>query len=297
MTVADKIAKAIKGQPIGEDQITVTVSIGVAIFPQHGTTQAQLYKHADQALYAAKNSGRDRVLLFHPELDHTGHRIDRFAGLFDGDPARTQRNLKAVFDTIDLLRSAREPGEVLQGTLDNVCDLTRAQRAMLIIQDGEGGLRVVAARGHGGKQLDTAAAGDYSHSSVKRALEQRRSLCVLDTVGDDRLSTSSIDRLGLLTVMAVPLSVAGEPFGVLYADDTTANREFGDVDLAHFEMMAHQVALTLSANPQLYEAASGRSEERETTRLRAEVARLKAEMRDLLDQTRQFRVSPDLRRD
>jgi len=41
----------------------VTVSIGVAALPQHGTSQQQVLKAADAALYRAKKAGRDRVVL------------------------------------------------------------------------------------------------------------------------------------------------------------------------------------------------------------------------------------------
>lgn len=41
---------------------TVTVSIGVAAFPLHGNTWQAVLKTADQALYAAKHAGRNRVL-------------------------------------------------------------------------------------------------------------------------------------------------------------------------------------------------------------------------------------------
>lgn len=44
------------------------VSIGVAIFPEHGEDGAALIKHADIALYHAKNSGRGRTALFGPTL-------------------------------------------------------------------------------------------------------------------------------------------------------------------------------------------------------------------------------------
>ena len=39
----------------------VTVSIGIASYPMHGDTPAQLLRRADRALYAAKNDGRNRV--------------------------------------------------------------------------------------------------------------------------------------------------------------------------------------------------------------------------------------------
>jgi diguanylate cyclase (GGDEF)-like protein len=48
-----------EGQPLGN----VTLSLGVALFPTHGTTREAVLRAADAALYRAKREGRDRVLL------------------------------------------------------------------------------------------------------------------------------------------------------------------------------------------------------------------------------------------
>ena len=40
----------------------VTASIGVAVFPDHGTTEEALLRAADDALYAAKNRGKDQIV-------------------------------------------------------------------------------------------------------------------------------------------------------------------------------------------------------------------------------------------
>jgi diguanylate cyclase (GGDEF)-like protein len=45
---------------IGGDLPAVTVSIGVAVYPTHGTEPKELIKQADVALYDAKKAGRDR---------------------------------------------------------------------------------------------------------------------------------------------------------------------------------------------------------------------------------------------
>jgi diguanylate cyclase (GGDEF)-like protein len=44
----------------GEDSLGVTVSVGGAAFPAHGSSAATLMRAADRALYVAKNDGRDR---------------------------------------------------------------------------------------------------------------------------------------------------------------------------------------------------------------------------------------------
>ncbi len=42
----------------------VTVSIGIATFPTHGKSQDVLLEHADEALYRAKEGGRNRVVVY-----------------------------------------------------------------------------------------------------------------------------------------------------------------------------------------------------------------------------------------
>ncbi|TMH81326.1 MAG: sensor domain-containing diguanylate cyclase [Betaproteobacteria bacterium] len=45
----------------GHNLGAITISLGVAAFPEHGTTPDTLIRAADQALYDAKSRGRDRV--------------------------------------------------------------------------------------------------------------------------------------------------------------------------------------------------------------------------------------------
>ena len=44
-------------------EVHVTVSIGLAAYPTHGKTDVELSREADQAVYLAKVSGRDKVSL------------------------------------------------------------------------------------------------------------------------------------------------------------------------------------------------------------------------------------------
>ncbi len=61
MVVAERLCEAIRRTSIhvGELRISVTVSIGIAVFPDHGTTGPAVLQAADEALYAAKTAGRD----------------------------------------------------------------------------------------------------------------------------------------------------------------------------------------------------------------------------------------------
>lgn len=61
--VAEVIRAVMARDPISGSAIQVTVSCGVAAFPEHGSTPTELTERADAALYAAKRGGRNRVVV------------------------------------------------------------------------------------------------------------------------------------------------------------------------------------------------------------------------------------------
>ncbi|MEI8186407.1 MAG: GAF domain-containing protein [Chlorobiaceae bacterium] len=62
IAIADKIRQAML-QPfdIEGHTINITCSIGIALCPEHGEDEQTLMKHADAAMYQAKNEGRNRI--------------------------------------------------------------------------------------------------------------------------------------------------------------------------------------------------------------------------------------------
>jgi diguanylate cyclase (GGDEF)-like protein len=58
-------------QPVAVDsqQVTVTASIGVSMYPSDAGDTDMLLRHADQAMYMAKEAGRNRYYLFDPFRD------------------------------------------------------------------------------------------------------------------------------------------------------------------------------------------------------------------------------------
>jgi len=65
---------------------TLSVSIGVALFPQHASEAEALLAKADEALYQAKGAGRDRVVI--SEMS-TGASARAQATSITGEPERS----------------------------------------------------------------------------------------------------------------------------------------------------------------------------------------------------------------
>src|SRR6202012_2867508 len=54
---------------IGELEMQLSASLGIALYPDHGTEGAQLWRAADIAMYRAKYSGGNRYLVVLDELE------------------------------------------------------------------------------------------------------------------------------------------------------------------------------------------------------------------------------------
>ena len=49
----------------------LTISVGIALYPQHGHSAVELVSRADAAMYQAKRAGKNCWRLYRPELDHS----------------------------------------------------------------------------------------------------------------------------------------------------------------------------------------------------------------------------------
>jgi diguanylate cyclase (GGDEF)-like protein len=47
----------------------ITISIGLASYPEHGQTDEEILNRADKALYFAKESGRNRTVIYNETIE------------------------------------------------------------------------------------------------------------------------------------------------------------------------------------------------------------------------------------
>lgn len=78
--------------------VPTTISFGLASYPQHGQTAASLLRAADDALYAAKESGRNRTVLHSPSLGEMAVRD----GTRDIEGERFLAVMLELAETVDL---------------------------------------------------------------------------------------------------------------------------------------------------------------------------------------------------
>ena len=74
--VAKKLLQAIEQAiKVKENELVITASIGIAMFPEDGTDMETLFKCADAAMYLAKENGRNRYRFYTTEIQQHSARI------------------------------------------------------------------------------------------------------------------------------------------------------------------------------------------------------------------------------
>jgi diguanylate cyclase (GGDEF)-like protein len=67
--IASKILEALRARfRVEEQELYVTPSIGISVFPLHGDTAQMLIARADAAMYSAKQAGRNAFQVFTPDM-------------------------------------------------------------------------------------------------------------------------------------------------------------------------------------------------------------------------------------
>jgi diguanylate cyclase (GGDEF)-like protein/putative nucleotidyltransferase with HDIG domain len=74
-TLAERVRRAVQ-EEFAAEEVPVTISFGVAVYPQHGETAAALIHAAAEAQYAAKQRGRNRTVGHTPAMRGGLHVID-----------------------------------------------------------------------------------------------------------------------------------------------------------------------------------------------------------------------------
>ncbi len=100
--ILDSLSQAFE---LGEEHVFVSASMGVTLYPADATRVEDLFKHADQALYLAKGSGRNRFSFFTPALQQAAQTRARLASDLRSGLAQSQ--FEVVYQPIVQLASGK----------------------------------------------------------------------------------------------------------------------------------------------------------------------------------------------
>lgn len=173
-------------------------------------------------------------------------RADEASGstILTGDATEDSRSLEILLDTIASVTANIDLDGVLKDIVARSLQVTRAERAILLLGASPDDLAVRVAQDREARSLT----GDlqWSRSLVRRCLEEN--LAVRSVVQSDQEALElgqSVYDLKLRAVMCAPMCARNRTIGVIYVDSRAVRREFSARDLALFGAISAQLAIAV----------------------------------------------------
>jgi diguanylate cyclase (GGDEF)-like protein len=224
--VAEKLRYKIEDEKILDNRRDVTVSLGVAAYPVHGEWQDELVERVDQALYVAKERGRNRYSIWNSEFSKKAKRTDRLTGIISGNAIQDHRNVLAMIELIELINVKTSREDKIYSLLGRIIEITEAQKGILFIMDDENIVQKYSRVNFKNEWVDTDA---YNENIIKSVIFSKQGVFKIDwdTITEyDRVTGAP----NWQSVMAIPLIQGDAVKGVLYLTESTTTKEFGFED-------------------------------------------------------------------
>ena len=131
---AEHFRKRIEKLIFTEFEKNITISLGIATFPEHGKTVSELLTSADQALYHSKNTGRNKSTVWNPSIiNKRGDKINQ-TGVVIADEASFSENVTTTIEICDILKQDMPKHELTKTLLIKIIKCFEAESGAIILK-------------------------------------------------------------------------------------------------------------------------------------------------------------------
>ncbi len=224
INVAEKLRKKVENARLLGLHNPLTISVGVSTYPNHSTWTKDLIEKADQALYYAKENGKNLSCLYKEDMSKITKRINKLAGIISGNLVEDQRKVETMLEVLELQRSIDiNKEEKLFNFLGRIIEVSEAQLGIIFNIEENGEIRKKIVRR---KFISTEVEEEYYNKEVV-------SKCIEESVGEYKVDWNSYHGVDSMTgmpewqsIMVVPMTKQGGLRGVLYLSAPIKMKEF-----------------------------------------------------------------------
>ncbi|MGH4051771.1 MAG: diguanylate cyclase [Clostridium sp.] len=225
--VAEKLRNKISGEKILDDRRDITVSLGIIECPLHGEWQGEILERVDQALYVAKQRGRNRCVVWDSEFLVKAKKTDRLAGIISGDEIQDHRKVLAMIELIEIISKSETRESKIYSLLGRIIEITESRNGILFVYDNKN------ITGKYSRKIFESGWTDsdmYNKNIIKSVTDTKQGVCKIDW--DTIIEYDVITGVpNWQSVIAVPLIKSEVVKGVIYLTQFTKAKEFGFDDV------------------------------------------------------------------
>jgi len=235
---AEAIRAAIPAANILGDKREITTSMGIATYPEHAASVKELVEKADKALYAAKQTGRNKYEVWNESMDELVVVKDSRQLFFTGESIKDVARLQALYKIMGVLKLEAEMPDKINMALDEIQSAIGSSDITFFMTDGEDKVT-------GAHRMTTPdrKPPPYNDSVIQNVIETHKSLFFVDWDNDQiNLSEGIAEWQSIIVVPAVCL---GKLRGILYAGVPVRQKEFTADEMVFMQYSAVIVASML----------------------------------------------------
>ncbi|MBC8059733.1 MAG: diguanylate cyclase [Clostridiaceae bacterium] len=230
----EDLRQKIEGAKILGEKSPVTISMGVATYPLHGESQHELIEKADQALYVAKEMGRNRCQIWQKEFANKTNGINKFAGILTGNSVQDYRNVSVISEVINLIKLEESLDVKIYKLLGRIIETIEAQSGILFLIEDKKVTKTFSRK----KFFENWSEIEiYDENILNNVINTGRGDCCINWE-----ENSSYDPLTSLpdwpSVIVIPLINNGNIKGVLYLSVPLRIKEFNFNEYSFVESLA-----------------------------------------------------------
>ncbi|WP_047983605.1 diguanylate cyclase [Ornithinibacillus californiensis] len=235
---AEELRLTVQGQKLLGEKHEVTLSMGLATYPEHGQTVRELILKADQALYVAKENGRNNSQVWQKEFENKVKQANKLTGIISGDEIRDARNVLALVELIQLTNQVITVEDKIYHFLGRIIEIIEAEYGYILLTDGD-----FISHTFGRKSQEEAWVNNstYNPDIISSVVREGRSFSTIDWEETDKINTVN----GLPdwdSIIAVPISTGGRLKGVIYLSAPARLKEFGADEINVLNVYSELVA-------------------------------------------------------
>lgn len=221
--IGDKLRKGVANLSISSIKQNITISIGISLFPKHSQFKEELIIKADQALYNAKDKGKNRIEMWNPNLTNTLNRVDRLAGILTGNTNSDERNILAVLDVINIAKDIKNRKKKIFEFLGRITETMEAESSSLIEIDNEQNISQIYSRSR--LKQEWVINPYINMEIVKRVIKNKKGEFLIDW-DENYAKDKVLNTPNWQSVMAIPIIIKSRIKGVGYMTVPIKEKEF-----------------------------------------------------------------------
>ncbi|MCB2289287.1 diguanylate cyclase [Clostridium sp. CS001] len=231
--IAERIRRDIEDKKLLGSKRELTVSIGIATYPNHGKWKQELVEKADQALYVAKASGRNRSQIWEEEFVGTVKGTNKLLGIVSGNLVQDSRNILAMSELVEIIKGEDNFETKVFNSLGRIIETTEAHNGMFFMINRNKVTKKFA------RQIfkeDWTEAKGYSEAIIEAVIIDKQAKCIIDwdSIVDYDIVTGMPN---WNSVLVIPIIKSGIVYGILYLTVPIKVKEFKIEDLNFTSML------------------------------------------------------------